>query len=115
MKVFRFIVERSSRQQHDFLLSAFQQTSVDTLRFANLLKFVVFARAVASETVSFIDDDEVKLFLAFILVDAVEYFVETSVGDKLSVFENLEAFELLNPGVAERRRINDEYVGVFAV
>ena len=115
MKVFRFIVERRSRQQHDFLLSVFQQTSVDTLRFANLLKFVVFARAVASEAVSFIDDDEVKLFLAFILVDAVEYFIETSVGDKLSVFENLKAFELLNPSVAERRRINDEYVSVFAV
>ena len=46
---------------------------------------------------SFIDDDEVEFFLAFVLVSSFEYFVETSVGDELSVFLDTKSFEFIFP------------------
>ncbi len=67
LQIVRTVIQGGCRTENYPLVGSAKKTAVDTIGLANLLKFVVLAGAVATETVRLVNDDKVELLLSLIL------------------------------------------------
>ena len=115
LQVIGTVVQRSGRKKHHFLLCTLQQPGIDARRLANLLQFVILAGAVTTESVSFIHNDQVELFLILVLFTPVEHLREATIGNELGFLIDTEQLECILPIIFQGRRIDHQHIGTLSV
>ena len=115
LDVFRRIVERCGRKQQHALV-AFDIALVQPCRLADALQQVVIARAVVTEVVRLINDDEVIVTRLVVVVGTLNDLIQAAIADKLAIVVlDVEIAESVFPVALHCWREDDKNAGIIAV